>query len=153
MRARGVVSFIGAVAVLCAGMELFHPAARGSENQPVSIEGANMPIDVSEIFARACQDCHSNQTVWPWYSRVPPMSMLIAKDVDEGRAFMNISNWSTYSKGRKRGYLASIASAAATGEMPPRRYTLIHGEARLSDADRKKIADWAAAEMARLSHR
>jgi len=153
MRARGVVSFIAAAAVLLAGMELFHPAARGSQNQPVSVEGVNMPVDVSEIFARACQDCHSNQTLWPWYAYVPPLSMLIAKDVDDGRAFMNVSKWSLYSKGRKLGYLASIASAATTGEMPPRRYTLIHGDARLSDADRKKIADWAALEMARLSHR
>ena len=144
MRVRGVVCFVGVAMVLV--------AARGSQSPP-RVEGVDMPVDVQQIFGRACQDCHSNQTVWPWYSKLPPISMLIAKDVDEGRAFMNVSKWSTYSKGRKLGYLASIASAATTGEMPPRRYTMIHGDARLSEAERKKIADWATAEMARVSHR
>ncbi len=149
MRWMGLVSLAGVAAILFVGLEMMHPAAHGSAYRPV-IEGAMVPVEVSEILGRACQDCHSNQTVWPWYARVPPMSTMIAKDVEEGRAFMNLSAWGKYSKGRKLGYLASIASAATAGQMPPRRYTMIHGDARLSDAERQKIANWATEEMRRL---
>lgn len=149
MRSMGALSLVGVAVILFAGLEMMHPAARGSQYRPV-IQGANVPVEVGEIFGRACQDCHSNQTEWPWYAHVPPMSMLIAKDVEDGRAFMNLSEWGGYSRGRKLGYLASMASAAATGMMPPRRYMMIHGDARLSDSDRQKIANWASGEMRRL---
>jgi hypothetical protein len=149
MRWMGKVSLAGVAAILFVSLEMMHPAARGSQYRPV-IQGAEVPLEVGEIFGRACQDCHSNQTEWPWYAHVPPMSMLIAKDVEDGRAFMNLSSWQSYSKGRKLGYLASMASAATTGQMPPRRYTMIHGDARLSDSDRQKIANWATEEMRRV---
>ena len=150
MRWTGVVSLVGVAAILFVGLEMMHPAARGSQHRPV-IEGAKVPVEVDEILDRACRDCHSTQTEWPWYAQLPPMSTMIAKDVEAGRAFMNLSAWSGYSRGRKLGYLASIASAATAGQMPPRRYTMIHGEARLSETERQKIADWATEEMHRLA--
>src|ERR1700722_4808782 len=113
--------FVGVIA----GAGMLHPAARSPHYAPL-LHGADVPVDISDIFSRACQDCHSNKTEWPWYSRVPPMSKLIADDVQKGRAFMNLSDWQSYSKGLKLGYLTAMSSAATTGEMPPRRYTLIH---------------------------
>jgi hypothetical protein len=138
-----------AFVLLIAGARMVHPAARSPRYAPL-LHGANVPADVDKIFSRACQDCHSNKTEWPWYSHVPPMSKLIAEDVQKGRAFLNLSDWQSYSNGRKIGYLAAISSAAIAGEMPPRRYTLIHGDARLSDAERKRIADWVKQESARI---
>jgi hypothetical protein len=138
-----------AAAVLIAGAGLLHPAAHSPHYQPL-LTGADVPVDVDNIFSRACQDCHSNKTEWPWYAQFPPMSKLIAQDVERGRTFMNLSNWPSYSKGQKLGFLAAMSSAATGREMPPMRYTLIHGDARLSVQERNRIADWAKQEAARI---
>ncbi len=128
-----------------------HPAARSPHYEPL-LHGASVPADVDRMFSRACQDCHSDKTEWPWYAHVPPMSNLIADDVRQGRTFMNLSDWQKYSKARKLGYLAAMSSATVAGEMPPRRYTLIHSDARLTGAERKRFADWARQESQRLQH-
>ena len=138
-----------AVVALLAGAGRLHPAAHSSHYQPL-LHGADVPADVDRILTRACQDCHSEKTEWPWYSRVPPMSHLIEEDVQKGRAFMNLSEWQTYSKGRQLGYLAAMSNAAVAREMPPTRYTFIHGDARLTGVERQRIADWAKQESARL---
>ena len=140
---------LAAAAMLLADVGLPRPAVHVSRQQTV-LPGASVPPDVGEILSRACQDCHSDKTVWPWYAHLPPMSGLIAKDVREGRAFLNLSNWGQFSKGRKIGYLMAMSSAAAKGEMPPGRYTLIHGDARLSERERLRIAAWATEEAARV---
>jgi len=138
-----------AAAVLIAGAGLLHPAAHSPQFQPLLL-GADVPVDIENIFSRACQDCHSNKTEWPWYAQLPPMSKMITQDVERGRAFLNLSNWQSYSKGQKLGYLAAMSSAATGREMPPMRYTLIHGDARLSDQERSRIAEWAKQEAARI---
>jgi len=135
--------------VLVAGAGLLHPAAHSPHYQPL-LTGANVPVDVDKIFSRACQDCHSNKTEWPWYAQLPPVSTLIRQDVEKGRAFMNLCNWQNYSKGQKLGYLAAMSSAAVSREMPPLRYTLIHGDARLTNQERARIAAWATQEAARI---
>jgi hypothetical protein len=144
----------GAVMAVCSLG--FITAARAIHTAPVTpvhrplIEGAKVPADVKRIFARACQDCHSDNTVWPWYSQLFPMSRLITADVQQGRAFLNLSEWQSYSRGRKLGFLMAISNAAVDREMPPFRYLIIHGDARLSDAERHEIADWATQEATRL---
>lgn len=77
----------------------------------------------------ACFDCHSNQTVWPWYSNIAPASWLLQRDVDEGRRHLNFSTWGA-------GQGAESAEMVSSGEMPPLRYQLAHPEARLSEADK-----------------
>ena len=138
-----------AAVVMIAGVGMPHPVTRVHEAPPL-MNGA-VPVDIDSIFSRACQDCHSNKTVLPWYAHVPPMSKLIADDVEHGRRFMNFSDWQSYSKGQKLGYLMALSSAVSAGEMPPRRYTFIHGDARLTDAERLRIASWAKEESSRLS--
>ena len=78
----------------------------------------------------SCFDCHSNQTVWPWYSNVAPASWLIQRDVDEGREALNFSEWN---RGQEGG---EAAEAVAEGAMPPFIYLLSHPAAKLSDAER-----------------
>lgn len=82
----------------------------------------------------ACFDCHSNQTVWPWYSNIAPMSWLVQRDVDEGRKRLNFSTWTA-------GQGAASAGMVSSGEMPPFRYQLAHPETRLSDADKAAFID------------
>jgi len=99
---------------------------------------------------RACMDCHSNQTVWPWYSYVAPMSWLVERDVRRGREEMNLSDWQQYTSKQREKLLADIASAVKNGEMPLRQYMLVHRRARLSDAERDMVYGWARVERRRL---
>lgn len=105
---------------------------------------------VASLFERACQDCHSNNTVWPWYSKIAPISWMVISDVEQGRGFLNLSNWNRYSKGQRLGFLASMAAVSSEERMPPASYTLLHPEARLSALERRQLAQWAKMEGKRL---
>ena len=83
---------------------------------------------------RACYDCHSNETVWPWYSRVAPMSWLAQRDVDEGRRKLNFSEWDRPQKEARES-----AKTVRKGEMPLWFYTLIHPDARLTAAETRAL--------------
>lgn len=87
------------------------------------------------VIDRACKDCHSNQTSWPWYSHVAPASWLVAKDVEDGRRHMNLSEWGKLSPELRLQRLGDMCRLANSGEMPPLQYRFIHKEARLTKAD------------------
>lgn len=89
-----------------------------------------------EIFFRACKNCHSNETAWPWYSKVAPVSWVIQHDVNEGRETFNISEWGRV---QNKGMIA--ADEVRSGEMPPRAYRLMNPEARLTSTEREELAD------------
>lgn len=86
------------------------------------------------LAVRACYDCHSNETVWPWYSQVAPMSWLLQRDVDEGRRKLNFSEWNQAQKEARES-----AKTVREGEMPPWFYTLIQREARLTAAETQAL--------------
>ena len=98
------------------------------------------------IVDRACRDCHSNATVWPWYSKVEPLSWLMAAGVAEGRKALNFSEWGSYSPQRRQYLLAAACRDVSTGKMPGRPWTQLHPEARLSSQDIEAIC--AAAQQA-----
>jgi hypothetical protein len=83
---------------------------------------------------RTCGDCHSNETVWPWYSKLFPVSLLLMNDVVEGRANLNVSEWG---RGENRG--EDAAEAFGEGEMPPAQYLLMHPAARLTPAEKQEL--------------
>jgi hypothetical protein len=83
---------------------------------------------------QTCGDCHSNETVWPWYSNVAPMSWLIQRDVDEGRKEFNISEWDRHQDDDE------AFEVFKEGEMPLKPYLLLHPEARLSNQDTDALA-------------
>jgi len=112
-------------------------------NPPGGAEVA-APPEVHAILKRACYDCHSSETVWPWYSRVAPVSWLIARDVREGRNEVNFSIFTQYPEKRRRRKWKEIPEQIEKSEMPPWFYTAVHPEARLSDADRAALLRWAA---------
>jgi Haem-binding domain len=114
------------------------------------LQGAAVPAEVNEILERACQDCHSNNTNWPWYAKVTPISFMVAQDVNRGRRFLNLSEWQKYSDGQKLGYLGSMADAARDRKMPPIVYSTMHPDARLADSERRLIAAWASEERKRV---
>jgi len=110
------------------------PYGRAHANPLVTGEPAWDSPRTRELAARACFDCHSNETRWPWYSQVAPLSWLVQHDVVEGRSQMNLSEWD-----RSHGEGDEAADVLAEGEMPPWFYLPLHGEARLSDAERAEL--------------
>ncbi|HZP42335.1 MAG TPA: heme-binding domain-containing protein [Candidatus Binatia bacterium] len=113
-------------------------------NPPVESDVEAAP-EVKAVLRRACYDCHSHETVWPWYARVAPVSWLLAHDVNEGRRELNYSRWATYDPRNRVKKLRETVEEVREGEMPPWYYVLLHPDARLSDADRARLDAWAAA--------
>ncbi len=101
-----------------------------------------VPNDISAILHTSCYDCHSNQTVYPWYSKVAPVSWLIAKDTREGRDEMNFSEWGTLKKRKKIKFLKKIAEEVAEKKMPLNIYTVIHKDAKLTDNEINSLISW-----------
>ncbi len=128
--------FAGLGAVLVFGLALqLVPYGRNHTNPPVQAEPQWASPRTRELFFRACADCHSNETVWPWYSSVAPMSWLIQRDVDEGRARFNISEWGI--GGENKGEEA--AETVSRGAMPMAVYVPLHPAAWLSAQEKREF--------------
>jgi hypothetical protein len=98
------------------------------------------------IIERSCQNCHSEQTEWPWYSRIAPVSWLVERDVARARSRFNLSRWGEYGSEQRASILSAIGAVVRTGEMPPARYTLLHPEAKLNAEERLQIYQWSRTE-------
>lgn len=107
------------------------------------------PADVRIILKRACYDCHSHETRWPWYSHVAPVSWLIAHDVKEGRKQLNFSAWTGYTDSGRDFLREKIVKEASSGDMPPAPYAWMHSSTALSTEDLKRLTDWEKAERTR----
>jgi hypothetical protein len=118
----------------------FVPVERS--NPPVESE-VPTPVNVRSILRRACYDCHSNETIWPWYSKIAPLSWLTARDVQEGRRVLNYSTWNQYDAKQQTKRLKESWEEVAEGEMPPWFYIAIHRDAVLSKEDRSTLRTWA----------
>lgn len=114
------------------------------------LTGAQIDTPLLHVFARACQDCHSENTHYLWYSYVFPASWWTGHHVASGRRHLNLSRWSEYPLVRKERLLSEIANQVRDGGMPLSSYTLIHRDARLSEADVNAIFQWTQKERARL---
>jgi len=128
-----------AVIVLLGAMQ-FVPVSRVN---PTERSEAPRPAEVQALLQRACFDCHSNETRWPWYSYVAPVSFLIARDVREARRELNFSVWNQYNERRKARKFKEIVEQVEKKKMPQWYYVLVHPEAKLSDAERETIMNWA----------
>ncbi len=110
----------------------------------VAVQG--VPAEISGIMDRACRDCHSNHTVWPWYAGIAPVSWVVADDVKEARKHLNFSEWGTYKKARKVKKLSQMGEEVAGHSMPLPKYILLHPEADLTAGERKLFSAWAETE-------
>lgn len=121
--------------VVLAAIQLV-PYGRDHSNPPV-VQTAPWPDErAAEVFAQSCAACHSNETDWPWYSHVAPMSWLVHRDVVEGRDEMNVSRWDD-----DAGEADDAIEVIADGSMPPLRYVLAHPSARLTDEEARILVD------------
>jgi Haem-binding domain len=130
------------LAVLAAALVLAQLVPVDRSNPAVAGE-VEAPPQVRAILKRACYDCHSNETVWPWYGHVAPFSWLVERDVREGRKEVNFSVFGQYPEKRRQRKWMEIPTQIEKREMPPWFYAAIHPEARLSDADREALLRWA----------
>jgi hypothetical protein len=105
-----------------------------------------VPASIEAILVRSCKDCHSNETRWPWYSRLPVASDLIQEDVKRARAHMNFSDWNVVaSRGRdeERAAFSGICEELRSGEMPMVRYRRFHSQARLTQSEVEAVCAWS----------
>ena len=111
----------------------------------------SVPENVHGILKRACFDCHSNQTKWPWYSSVAPVSWLVADDVTKGRKKMNFSEWGKIPQSKQELRLEDIGEQVKSNEMPLPKYLIIHSEAKLTDGDIDILCKWTVEQKKKLS--
>src|SRR5437016_519867 len=144
-----VASIILVMLVMVVG--LFRPRNRIDQATSVAQDPRDIePLRGSEpgkMLAQACGNCHSNQTEWPWYSHVAPVSWWIQSHVRKGREELNFSKWSSYSARQRRAKLDSICGVISTSRMPPWSYTILHSEARLTAEDKNAVCVWATMEI------
>jgi hypothetical protein len=138
----------GALAVFAA-LQLFNPPRSNPPLKSDFLAAARPPAAVAATLRAACYDCHSHETVWPWYSRIAPVSWLIASDVEEGREHLNFSDWPAEAA-RAAKKLDRMNEEVDYREMPPKKYTLLHAGARLTEAQRKAVLDWTEAAAGQL---
>jgi len=115
------------------------------------LSDTTVPPPVRAVFRRSCFDCHSNETVWPWYSEITPVNFLVAGDVATGRKNLNFSEWGRQKLGRRMSVLEEIGDQLTGRDMPLKKYLLMHPNAKVSDDEIKMISDWCDAEQKRLS--
>jgi len=102
----------------------------------------DVPNDIKNKLQVSCYDCHSNNTKYPWYNKVQPVARFLEGHIKEGKAELNFSEWDDYSNRRKNSKLKSIINQIENGEMPLDSYTLIHGNAKLSEIEKKLLIEF-----------
>lgn len=118
-------------------------------NPPVGNK-IQLPKKIESILQNSCYDCHSNQTKWPWYSYLAPISWRIADHVKDGRKDLNFSTWNDYDLKKKKKKVDEIGEKVEEGKMPLKDYLLIHRNAKLSDAQKLLLKQWVKEELKKL---
>ena len=138
--------------VLFIGIQFIRPDQSNPVADPsLSLAAVSAPdARVKEILQRSCYDCHSNESRWPWYSQVAPISWTVAHDVEEGREHLNFSTWGQYPPDERIHLLEEICEEIEKGKMPMGNYLLMHPEADLTDEETILLCQWTAKETAAL---
>jgi mono/diheme cytochrome c family protein len=102
----------------------------------------NAPTEVAQLFKTACYDCHSDETKYPWYTSVAPISWFIKGHIDEGHEHINFSTWADYDAKKKAHKMEEIIEVVDGKEMPMLTYWMIHWDAKISEEQRKQMTDW-----------
>lgn len=140
----------GSIVLIAAaiGIQLVRPARTNPATDPYRTITARTSVtpQAAAVLDRACRDCHSNDTRWPWYSQVAPVSWFVIDHVNHGRRHLNYSDWAQYEPDDAQRLLKNICAFARKETMPLPSYTRVHREARLSDADVAALCDWTHRE-------
>lgn len=134
-------------------IQFFRPARNiSTAKSPNDISNKyTVPASVQEILNTSCYDCHSNNTVYPWYANIQPVAWWLADHVNEGKKELNFSEFITYSPKKAHHKLEEVIEQTKEGEMPLQSYTIIHQNAKLSDTQKLEIATWADGLMKEIA--
>lgn len=134
-------------------MQLYRPAKNdGALEQPTDIITAYaVPADVTAVLRKACYDCHSNHTRYPWYNNMQPVASWLADHVNEGKDELNFSEFGSFKTKRKLKKLKEIVHEVEEGDMPLESYTWTHGDARLTPQEKQLLLDWAKGLAQKIS--
>ena len=130
---------------------LFQFYPKPAKNISVSINANDIslahhvPADVQQVLKTSCYDCHSNNTVYPWYCKIQPVALWLGNHIDDGKDELNFSEFGSYSIRRKYRKLEEINKEVKEGEMPLSSYTIIHRYAKLDEIKKLLVANWVAA--------
>jgi cytochrome c len=111
------------------------PRVEPAKGLDTLLRSAKMPAETKAVLVAKCADCHSSETRWPVYARIPPGSWLMERDIVEARRKMDLSRWEEIPEDKQQVLMAKIAEEAKTGDMPPLQYLALHWDARLSETD------------------
>lgn len=130
-------------------------APRNPQASPADHLAAHVHLtpQVRSLLTRACADCHSNETRWPWYAQIAPVSWLVANDVERARRAMNLSEWHRQTKGKTTiaaSHLLAVCADVQQNRMPPASYVAMHADAQLSAADQSQLCQWTQQEAVRI---
>jgi len=117
-----------------------------SHDNPPIVSDVKAPSGVQSILKRSCYDCHSHETVWPWYTYVAPFSWLTGHDVHDGRRKLNFSTWSAALATGRQKQMRELVEDVKDGDMPPWYYTPMHPAARLDPQDVSVLVEWAKSQ-------
>jgi len=140
---RWIVRVLAALIALFLAIQ-FVPAGR---TNPAVTQTIEAPPEVMAILRRSCFDCHSNESRWPWYAYVAPVSWFVVHDVDEGRRELNFSHWGDMPQGKRDGKASSMIEEIEGGEMPLEPYLWMHGDAQLSASDVEVLTKWSEGDV------
>ena len=142
-----------AVLVVFIAIQFIQPAHNSSVQElPTDItKTIRVPDTVLNIFKKACYDCHSNNTRYPWYVYIQPTGWIMARHIRNGKDNLNFSDFGSYSQRKQANKLRAIETSIKEGSMPLPAYTIMHSDAKLSAEDKKLITDWASVAKDSLS--
>lgn len=133
------------VVIILIGIQFIRPS-KNQSNDPLTSDISNVypePENVSVILKKACNDCHSNNTVYPWYSQVQPVGWWLNNHIEEGKDELNFNEFAAYRIGRQYKKMEEVIDQVKEGEMPIWSYTLIHINAKLTDEEKQTLINWA----------
>lgn len=137
------------IAVLLVLIQFFRPEKNSATAESANniAKKYNTPNEVKVILDKACNDCHSNNTTYPWYANVQPVAWWLDHHVDEGKSEINFDEFLTYPAKKARHKMEEVNEMVKEGEMPLKSYTWIHKDAVLTQAEKLVMAEWAVATM------
>jgi len=133
-------------------LQFFHPEKNSSPLDPEEdlLMVTSPPERIAELIKYSCYDCHSNQTTYPWYSKISPVSWYLQKHIKDGKEEMNASTYGSMVQTDRIKFLTDIYDMMDAGTMPLVSYTLIHRDARISQEDKEAILDWSEKEALKV---
>lgn len=143
---RSTVQKIGLGLLLVLLTVQFIPVDRTTEKAEPAMDFLTQQVSApaAEMLKAACYDCHSNETEYPFYTSIAPVSWYIQKHINHGREHLNFSIWTSYSAEDREHILEEMIEEIEDNKMPLKSYRLLHGEARLSDGEKEELTNWLA---------